>query len=114
LDDLAELDMDDGFEERFIVQSLRDAKHCQQIMLSAAEANQWQEVREQAHALRGVLGHLGLMRASSLAAELMCIPDWQLQSEWCARVQVLYEEFLCGCNALEARPQERRRSGILQ
>ncbi|HHW4680943.1 MAG TPA: response regulator, partial [Xylella taiwanensis] len=64
LDELAELNMDDGFEEQFIVQSLRDAEYCQQAMLSAAKANQWQGVREQAHALRGVLGHLGLMRAS--------------------------------------------------
>lgn len=114
LDDLAELNMDDDSEERFIVQSFRDAEHCQQTMLSAAETNQWQEVREEAHALRGVLGHLGLMRASSLAAELMRIPDWQLQLEWCALVQMLDEALLCGRDALEARRQERRRSGVLR
>ncbi|AXI82922.1 response regulator [Xylella taiwanensis] len=113
LDELAELNMGDGFEEQFIVQSLRDAEHCQQAMLSASEANQWQEVREQAHALHGVLGHLGFMRASSLVAELMRIPDWQLKSEWCDRVRVLHEALMCGRDALDARRQERRRGETL-
>ncbi|HHW4678622.1 MAG TPA: histidine kinase dimerization/phospho-acceptor domain-containing protein [Xylella sp.] len=109
LDELVQLNMGDSFEEQFILESLRDIEHCQQAMLSAAEANQWQGMRDQAHALRGVLGYLGLMRASSLAAEMMSIPDWQLESEWPDRVHALHEELRCGRDALEAR----RRRGIL-
>ena len=108
LDELAALGMGDNFEQQFIRQCLSDAEDCMVGMGEAGEANQWERLREQAHALRGVASNLGLVVVAGSGGELMRMPDWQLQGEWRARLAKLREQIAQGRSALDARVQSAR------
>jgi len=107
LDELAALGMGDGFEREFITQCLRDAEGCIGATAHAGERGDWTQLREQAHALRGVASNLGLIKLSAISGELMQLPDWQLSAQWRQRTARLHDHLGQGRAALDAR--ERRR-----
>ncbi|HEY0660589.1 MAG TPA: ATP-binding protein [Lysobacter sp.] len=108
LDELVALGMGEGFEREFITQCLRDADACLVALDAAGERSEWERLREQAHALKGVASNLGLIKLAAVSGELMRLPDWQLTREWRQRLGGLSQRFAQGKAALEAR--ERMRS----
>jgi len=109
LDELASLGMGDGFEREFIRQCLEDAEACLRKAQADGEAARWSEFREQSHAIKGVSGNLGLVRAANRAGELMRMADWQLKAEWQARLSVLQGAIKEGRQALDARAERKAR-----
>ena len=108
LDELEALGMGEGFEREFVAQCLRDAEGCLQGVTNAGESEDWERLREQAHALKGVTSNLGLVKLAAISGELMRLPDWQLAHEWRRRREELEEKMQQGRAALEARQRDRR------
>jgi two-component system sensor histidine kinase RpfC len=108
LDELCELGMGDNFEREFISQCLRDAEDCYSALAEAGARRDWEPVREQAHALKGVASNLGLIQLAAASGELMRLPEWQLGSEWRQRLAGIGEQVSRGRAALEARERRKR------
>ncbi|WP_022971563.1 ATP-binding protein, partial [Xanthomonas maliensis] len=105
LDELASLGMGDEFERQFVRQCLEDAHNCVLAIDRDGSRADWEQLRESAHALRGVASNLGLAQLAASGGELMRHADWQLQAEWRQRVKVLHEQLAAGKDALDARMQ---------
>ncbi|WP_313342835.1 response regulator [Stenotrophomonas sp.] len=110
LDELAALGMGDGFEAEFVAQCMSDADNCLMQIQRAGNDQAWNELREHAHALRGVSSNLGLVRVAQAGGELMSMPDWQLSAEWRSRVAGVTGALRQGRKALDARAASLRRS----
>ncbi|HZX80564.1 MAG TPA: ATP-binding protein, partial [Lysobacter sp.] len=91
LDELASIGMGDTFERDFTRECLADAERGIGLLAESAARSDWVLVREHAHAFKGVAGNVGLVKLSSLAGEMMRLPDWQLAGEWRARIATLRE-----------------------
>ena len=107
LDELAALGMGDGFEREFIAQCLRDADSCINALSQAGARDDWTQVREHAHALKGVASNLGLIKLAAVSGELVRLPDWQLGKEWRQRLATLNERLAQGRAALAMRERVR-------
>ncbi len=107
LDELAALGMGDGFEREFITQCLRDADGCINALSKSGECDDWPQLREHAHALKGVTSNLGLNKLAAVSGELMRLPDWQLAREWRQRLATLSERLVQGRTALATRERLR-------
>ncbi|HET8819679.1 MAG TPA: ATP-binding protein [Xanthomonadaceae bacterium] len=103
LDELAQLGMGEGFEREFIDQCLRDAAASIEALERAADGSDWDEVREHAHALKGVARNVGLIRVAALSGDLMNLAEWQLAREWRQHVGALRERLRQGRAALATR-----------
>ncbi|NIJ70645.1 response regulator [Xanthomonas sp. 60] len=112
LDELAMLGMGEGFEREFVRQCLQDADAAMHKAHASGEGLRWVELREHAHAIKGVTGNVGLTRAAHRAGELMRMADWQLKAEWRQRLSVLQIALQEGRAALDARAQHRRQPGV--
>lgn len=112
LDDLAAVGMGKDFEAAFIDQCLQDADASVAGMERAANESAWDQLRDHAHALKGVSGNLGLIRLSAKAGETMRLPDWRIAKEWRQHVSALRAEVVQGRAALAARSQVRSDSGL--
>jgi two-component system sensor histidine kinase RpfC len=108
IEELHALGMGPEFEREFISQCLTDAEHCLASAQRAGERGNWEQVREQAHALKGVAGNVGLVRLAGASGELMRLPDWQVNAEWRQRMAMLEQHYQRGRKTLEARrPTDR-------
>jgi two-component system sensor histidine kinase RpfC len=96
LEELGAVGMGKEFVTRFIEQCTIDAENCLLALEAHGKAQQWEQVREQAHALKGVAGNLGLVKLSAMSGELMQLPDWQLSREWRQRHAGLRERLVQG------------------
>ena len=67
----------------------------------------WETVRDQAHALKGVAGNLGLVRVVEMSGEILHLPQWQLTREWRRCLSALRERMVEGRTALDARARAR-------
>lgn len=103
LEELSGLGMGEDFEREFIAQCLRDAEGCIGMLGQAGEAEQWDALRDHAHALKGVASNLGLVRLAGESSDLMRIASWQLSREWRQRLQSLRDRLAQGRAALDAR-----------
>ena len=103
LDELAALGMGDGFEREFIHQCLSDADGCIDAMRRTGDVGDWAQLREHAHALKGVASNLGLIKLAAVSGELMMLPDWQLGTQWPQRLAGLDERLAQGKAALVTR-----------
>ena len=110
LDELSGMDMGDEFERKFVAQCLADAETCIVTMARAVEQTDCQQVREQAHALKGVASNLGLIKLATAAGQAMGLPDWQVSREGGVRLSALKADLDYGRAALEARQQLRARA----
>jgi two-component system sensor histidine kinase RpfC len=107
LNELATLGLGDGFEREFVRQCLTDLARCSEEAGSAYEGGDWNRLREQAHAVKGVAGNLGLPRVASLGGELMVMADWQLRGEGSQCLRRLQAALVEGRQALDARATRR-------
>ncbi|HMB42432.1 MAG TPA: response regulator [Luteimonas sp.] len=107
LDELSSLGMGDVFEREFTAQCLQDAEASLVGLQKSGDAEDWAQVREHAHALKGVASNLGLVKLSAAGSELMRLADWQLSREWRQRLGGLRERLAQGRSALTARAQMR-------
>ncbi len=107
LDELASLGMGEAFLVKFIRQCLQDAAECLAGLERDSIVGRWEQVREHAHALKGVASNLGLLRLRDGCGEIMQIPEWQLSKEWKTRIAALREHMLQGRAALQAREAMR-------
>ena len=103
LDELSGLGMGEDFEREFIAQCLRDAESCIEMLGQAGEAEQWDALRDQAHALKGVSSNLGLVKLAADSSEVMRLAAWQVSREWRQRLQGLRDRLVQGRAALDAR-----------
>ncbi|WP_133500088.1 ATP-binding protein [Cognatilysobacter terrigena] len=110
LDELASIGMGDAFEREFTGECLADAERGIALIEQCAMQGDWTEVREHAHAVKGVAGNVGLVRLSLLAGEMMRLPDWQLSREWRLRLDSLRERLTQGRDILAARRSRGGRS----
>lgn len=110
LDELAALGMGEGFEKQFIAQCLSDVDGCMARIQTSGEQQAWDQLREHAHALRGVASNLGLVQVANAGGELMRMPDWQLKAEWTPRAAALGNALRQGRKALDARAVALRQS----
>lgn len=111
LDELRSLGLGESFEREFIVQCLRDAEECLMQLSQGGDHGDWDRIREQAHALKGVASNLGLMRLSSASGEVMRMQDWQLSRDWRQHAIKLGEQLSLGRSALDRRSQALGASG---
>jgi two-component system, sensor histidine kinase RpfC len=107
LDELSSLGMGDAFEREFVAQCLQDATASVAGLQKAGEGEDWEQLREHAHALKGVASNLGLVKLSAAGGELMRLADWQISREWRQRLAGLRERLAQGLAALDARAQMR-------
>lgn len=107
LDELSSLGMGDIFEREFTAQCLQDADASLSALQKAGEDEDWEQVREHAHALKGVASNLGLVKLSAAGSELMRLADWQLSREWRQRLSGLRDRLAQGRSALIARDVAR-------
>lgn len=111
LDELRSLGLGESFEREFIVQCLRDAEECLMQLSQGGDHGDWDRIREQAHALKGVASNLGLMRLSAASGEVMRMQDWQLSRDWRQHAIKLGEQLSLGRSALDRRSQALGASG---
>ena len=107
LDELSSLGMGETFEREFIAQCLQDANASVAALSKSGEAEDWDQVREHAHALKGVASNLGLIKLASAGGELMRLADWQISREWRQRQAGLRERLAQGVAALDTRARMR-------
>jgi two-component system, sensor histidine kinase RpfC len=110
LDELSGLGMGQSFETEFVAQCLADAQACLRHYEQFGQAEQWDQVREQAHALKGVSSNLGLVRLAAASGEVMHMADWQVAREWRGRLNGLREKLQQGRAALATRAERRARN----
>ena len=103
LDELSSLGMGRAFEADFVGQCVADARVALSRMRRAAENDEWDEVREQAHALKGIAGNLGLVQVAALSGDLMKTNGFELARHWRQRVGMLADRLRSGEHALAAR-----------
>lgn len=103
LDELSALGMGNAFEAEFVGQCVADARVAMSRMRRAAEHDEWDEVREQAHALKGIAGNLGLVQVAGLAGDVMKTNGFELARHWRQRVGMLADRLRSGEHALAAR-----------
>lgn len=113
LEELGAVGIGGDFVVRFIEQCSIDAENCLAMLEGHGKSQQWDQVREQAHALKGVAGNLGLLRLGAMSGEIMQLPDWQISREWRQRLRGLREGLLQGQAAL-ARHDFRRENATDQ
>lgn len=107
LDELVALGLGKAFETEFIAQCLKDAEQCIGLLEQHGQQSRWEPMREQAHALKGVSGNVGLVKLSAAGGEFMQLADWQIAREWRQRLNVLRERLQQGRTALSARERGR-------
>jgi len=81
LEELAEMGLGDVFLRDFVAQCMKDASNCQAELARAASDRDWSEVREIAHAMKGVAENLGARAMSERCAQLMRASDEALTNE---------------------------------
>ena len=103
LDEYASIGMGHGFEADFIGQCVADARLVLGRMRQAGGSGDWDQVREQAHALKGIAGNLGLLQLAVHSEMLMRSSGQQLAHDWLRHCDSLNERMRAGETALAAR-----------
>jgi two-component system sensor histidine kinase RpfC len=103
LDELAALGMGSAFEAEFVGQCVGDCRVAMARMRRAGDDDDWEQLREQAHALKGIAGNLGLVLVAAHAGELMRMNGFDLARQWRPHVDALAERLRMGEQALAAR-----------
>ena len=103
LDEFAAIGMGPAFEADFIGQCVADARMVLARMRRAGEQADWDQVHEQAHALKGVSGNLGLLQVATHAGQMMRMTGFELARDWRRHCDTLVERMRRGEQALAAR-----------
>lgn len=92
LEELSQLDLGTEFVHQFVSEGVRDARSALVSLKQSAAAAEWGEVRDHAHALKGVAGNLGANRLATMASEVMTLSSARLELEWSSRCELLRAE----------------------
>jgi len=103
LDEFAELGMGPAFEADFVGQCVTDARMVLARLRRAGEQADWDGMHEQAHAMKGVAGNLGLTQVASLAGQMMRMTGFELARDWQRHCNTLDDRLQRGEQALAAR-----------
>lgn len=103
LDELASLGMGQAFEADFIGQCVADARVALARMRQTGAAGDWESFREQAHAMKGIAGNLGLVQCAGLSGALMRMTAFELGQDWRRHCDSLAQRLHDGEQALQAR-----------
>ena len=103
LDEFAAIGMGAAFEADFVGQCVADARMVLARMRRAGEDSDWEQVHEQAHAMKGVAGNLGLVQLAAHAGQMMRMTGFELAREWRRHCDTLAERLRRGERALASR-----------
>ena len=103
LDEFAAIGMGPAFEADFVGQCVADARMVLARMRRAGEDADWDQVHEQAHAMKGVAGNLGLIQLAAHAGQMMRMTGFELAREWRRHCDTLAERLRRGEQALASR-----------
>ncbi|HSD16168.1 MAG TPA: ATP-binding protein [Thermomonas sp.] len=103
LDEFAAIGMGAAFEADFVGQCVADARMVLARMRRAGEDADWDQVHEQAHAMKGVAGNLGLVQLAAHAGQVMRMTGFELAREWRRHCDTLAERLRRGERALASR-----------
>lgn len=103
LDEFAAIGMGAAFEADFVGQCVADARTVLARMRHAAEQGDWDQVHEQAHAMKGVAGNLGLTQVATHAGGMMRMTGFELTRDWRRHCDTLSERLRQGEQALASR-----------
>jgi two-component system, sensor histidine kinase RpfC len=106
LQELAGMNLGEDFLRDFVEQCLRDATACVANLERSAAAGQWENLREAAHALKGLAENLGARGVVLGCTELMRATDALLRQEWRRRIPALDEAL--HATAQQVRAEVRR------
>lgn len=105
LEELGTLGMGKAFEAKFIAQCLDDAENALALFEQYCRAERWDQIRDQAHALKGVSSNVGLIKVAAASNEVMRLANWQIAREWVKRLEGLRAALAEGRIALAQRGQ---------
>ncbi len=103
LDELASLGLGKTFEADFIGQCVADARLALAKMRQVGAAGDWEQFREQAHAMKGIARNLGLVQCAGLSGALMRMTAFELEHNWRRHCESLIQRLHDGEQALQAR-----------
>ncbi len=103
LDEFSALGMGSAFEADFIGQCVADARLVLARMRVAGGEGDWEGYRDQAHALKGIAGNLGLLQVAAHSGTLMRMTGWELAHDWRRHCDTLAQRMRAGEQALAAR-----------
>ncbi|MBS0589767.1 MAG: response regulator [Proteobacteria bacterium] len=102
IEELGEMKLGDGFLALFIGECLRDAVRCIGEMEKSGSEQNWDSLRDHAHALKGVASNVGAARLVGVATSTMKAANWQLGRDWRQRIQELRKHLDLARSALNA------------
>lgn len=116
LDEFASLGMGKTFEADFIGQCIADARAALARMRQAGAEGDWECYRDQAHAMKGIAGNLGLVQCAGLSGGLMRMTAFELARDWRRHCESMTQRLHDGEQALQARGSwaPAREDGTLQ
>lgn len=103
LDEVASFGMGKSFEAEFIGQCVTDARVALARMRHVGDTGDWEQFREQAHAIKGIAGNLGLVQCARLSGALMRMTGFELARDWQRHCETLAQRLHQGEQALQAR-----------
>lgn len=103
LDEFASLGMGRDFETNYVGQCLADIRDTLDRMRLAGLAGNHEQVHEQAHALKGIAGNLGLVQLAARSSTVMQMGSWELARDWSRELDTLQDCLRRGEQALAAR-----------
>ena len=103
LDEFLAIGMGPAFEANFVGQCVADARMILARMRRAGDASDWDQVHEQAHAMKGVAGNLGLLQLAALSGHVMRMTGFELARDWHRHCDTLGERLRRGEQALASR-----------
>jgi len=105
LDELASLGLGEAFVASFVVQCQDDARSCLRGIGQAGAEENWSQMRDHAHALKGVASNMGMIQLAATSGDVMRVAEWQLRRDWRQRLETLQLQFEAGRAALRTRGQ---------
>ena len=103
LDEFSALGMGQAFETDFIGQCVADARVAAAKMQQAIHDADWDQYRDQAHAIKGIAGNLGLVQCVGLSSAMMRMSGFELVRDGQRHYEALRQALLRGEQALVAR-----------
>lgn len=103
IEELRELGMGNEFEAEFLGQCAEDAHRCLGKLRESGAAGDWTGMRDHAHAMKGVVGNMGLVRTAQACGDIMKTHDWQLARDWRAMTREINELLKLGLDTLARR-----------
>lgn len=95
------------FVDGFIKQCIVDARQVYRAMQAAGEGRDWDQFHDQAHALKGLAGNVGLLQVVALSGALMRMSGWELERDWRRYADMLGERLRQGEHALATRESDQ-------